>query len=921
MSQNATGNEISNEQIVNDFVNIFQMINPKLKDNPFLIKLYNNKSYNKNESYELLELCANKLYNLDIVNIDMSHKYKNYCMYEYLCQLVQCSIGNKLLSTNLYLLKFIDINKIVKLVNKCKFNNFKIIYKYLEDSNYLNKNNKKDIFINSTRNYDDRIFKFCVNNFKCIPNEELFFVNLLSRPIKFYFKRLKLVSKYLNDNTLLKKTLFRSTCYTDFNDSILNMFFKYYYTFELSEDDIGKLAYNMANKENLNILIYKKYLDYLKTTEEKNQFNLFSLIYGNIIISLKYLDFNSISSDNFYFLYRNLSKQFNFNSKELSYSFDIIIKKAIESNHFQLFLKNQKLLKGDNTAYYNIYGYPSDNKILYMLPYIKETRDTSNHHVNFLYIKLKRFIHRIRTNKNIKRDIQFKPVLFELMNYHSSKMKVQPLKENKIEFNKVPPTLMLPGEIEMINNFLIREKADGELVYKLPNNIEPPFNINCDVKAEYIEELDLYLVFDCNINMNVINKYNFLRNKHYMTSGKTLEIVNCMEELITAIKQERQLFETFLEKDYDNYRWYPKAAWNIITMNEQFINDIYNFVNEKSIYNKIILENDFYQNDGFIISLLDDLKEIKIKPRSLMTLDLEYNGENFIDRDNNTYDIKIDKSVKLQNGIYRCYPIDNHFIAKEIRYDKKKANPYDVINNIINLSKITYRIKSPIYYHDIDYKYSKSWQKIVKDNTSNLLNVNNFMYKNQNVLDLGCGKSKILKLGIDYTNYTGYDYDVYVLLKNMKSMRNKSINNVEFNYVDLTGDWNDTLDKFYDVKYKKYMNIYAINSLMHFNTNKFWEQIDKVSEKGTRFLFNIIQSKTNKDIYWVENNSYLKQNDDKIELYFENIHSKPLIEKYITIKDVEKYLKKYGFDIIYKYSSSNYNITDLYEWYVCEKIV
>ena len=49
-------------------------------------------------------------------------------------------------------------------------------------------------------------------------------------------------------------------------------------------------------------------------------------------------------------------------------------------------------------------------------------------------------------------------------------------------------------------------------------------------------------------------------------------------------------------------------------------------------------------------------------------------------------------------------------------------------------------------------------------------------------------------------------------------MRNNSINNINFNYIDLSGDWNSTKDKFYDVKYKIYMNIYAINSLMHFNT-------------------------------------------------------------------------------------------------------
>ena len=360
---------------------------------------------------------------------------------------------------------------------------------------------------------------------------------------------------------------------------------------------------------------------------------------------------------------------------------------------------------------------------------------------------------------------------------------------------------------------------------------------------------------------------------------------------------------------------------NIITMDQEFINNIYDFINEKSIYSSIILSNDYYDNDGFIISPIDETDEIKVKPKSLMTIDLEYNGNNFIDREKNIYNIIIDDNISVKKGIYRCYPIENNFIAREVRYDKKKPNPYDVVNNIINLSKIEYKIKNQLYYHNVNFKYNKIWQKIVKDNMNNLLNVNNFMYKNQNVLDLGCGKSKVLKLGIEYTDYTGYDYDVYVLLKNMKNMRNISSNNIHFNYINLSKDWNETKDKFYDVKYTKYMNIYAVNSLMHFNTDKFWEQIDRVSQKGTKFLFNILQSNKCKEIYWVNNNSYIKQKSNNIELYFENVHSKPLIEKYITIKDVEKYLKKYSFDIIYKYTSTNDNITDLYDWYVCEKII
>ena len=36
----------------------------------------------------------------------------------------------------------------------------------------------------------------------------------------------------------------------------------------------------------------------------------------------------------------------------------------------------------------------------------------------------------------------------------------------------------------------------------------------------------------------------------------------------------------------------------------------------------------------------------------------------------------IDNNIALKKGIYRCYPIEDNFIAKEIRYDKKKPNPY-----------------------------------------------------------------------------------------------------------------------------------------------------------------------------------------------------------------------------------------------------
>jgi hypothetical protein len=932
MSQQTQENQLTdydsytNDELLKDLSEISTSGNIKVNTKNKLVAFFsrfNDESYHKNNYYDLLELYSDKLATINFSNIILSLNTSRYIVlfFEFM---VQCNLSSRLLEKNLYLLPKLNQRIILKLLKKSKYVNFMIIYKYLEKENKIDIYFKESLLNVIGSNYDDRVFKFCINTFDMVPDNSQFFMNLNTRPKKYFMRRLKFISKYLNNNR--KKDLFSAITlcsYTQDTEDKLKMFFKYYYNFTMTEEMIKRfvccLSASLFNDtENIEVP-YDDYLNLLKTSEEKNLFNILCIDKTCRIVSTKYLDFNKISYDMFLNFYQKLRSDFIIINNNLSYLLDIIIRKAINSIHFKNCIK--EINNTSKNIKYYIYGSSWENKQLYMLPYIKETQDTSDYRINYLYIKLKMFIHKIRMNKNTERNIMFKPVLFELLNFHSVKENNNIFKKSiTSEFSKVPPQLMFPGEIELLHNFIIKEKADGELVYKLPDDIEPQFNLKCNIKAEYIESHDLYLVFDCDTKMSNADKYNLLRSNHYMTSGESMKQVNSMSQLVEYIETERDIFNSFMEKDYDNYRWYPKAAWEVITMDEKFINDMYEFINETSEYNSMILMNEYYENDGFIISPTDSDKEIKVKPRSLMTIDLEYNGKNFIDRDNNNYNIKVD-NVKLQKGVYRCYPVGDDFVAKEFRYDKKKPNPYDVVNNIINLSKINYCIKKPLYYHNVEFKNNKKWNRIVKDNMSNLVNVNNFMYRNETVLDLGCGKSKVLKLNIDYKTYTGYDFDVYVLLKNMKNkVSNKDI---RFNYVDLSNDWNNTKDKFYDVKYKKYMNIYAINSLMHFNTELFWEQIDKVSVKGTRFLFNILQS--NKEINWADDNSYIRVNNDNVELFvelfFENVHSKPLIEKYVTINDIEKYLKQYKFKIIYKYSSTNSNITDYYEWYICEKVV
>ena len=107
-------------------------------------------------------------------------------------------------------------------------------------------------------------------------------------------------------------------------------------------------------------------------------------------------------------------------------------------------------------------------------------------------------------------------------------------------------------------------------------------------------------------------------------------------------------------------------------------------------FNQTLKTSELYQCDGLILSPIDGGREIKIKPKSLLTIDLLFNGQIWIDKDNYNWSKNIMTTSKnTKTGrIYRCYPkvtdSEIKFKVGEIRYDKKKPNPTFVINNIIN---------------------------------------------------------------------------------------------------------------------------------------------------------------------------------------------------------------------------------------------
>ena len=79
------------------------------------------------------------------------------------------------------------------------------------------------------------------------------------------------------------------------------------------------------------------------------------------------------------------------------------------------------------------------------------------------------------------------------------------LRNNKKQlFNTIPPYHLYPGQLNSLtNSCLLKEKADGVLVYNIPDDIYPVFSLKNKIKAEFIEALDLYLVFDIDEEINI----------------------------------------------------------------------------------------------------------------------------------------------------------------------------------------------------------------------------------------------------------------------------------------------------------------------------------------------------------------------------------------------------------------------------------
>lgn len=938
------------------------------------LSFFNEVDYKKVFKYNISEFIDQKLFDINMI-IDRSknmflNEFKNekyYCIYDYLCNVV---LDYELEPTFELFFKISQINKGQNLIRKIyHLNNLTLfekrsIYiesirkgtlpiflfwgKYMEKDFLKSKKNK--ILIMSIENNDERIYKYILKNYDIDCNKiisdkklasDLIFSIIKLIDLKILLRKFKYLNKYFDFrkvfNIILK--------YVD-NLKMFTKLSKYYYVkcvsnisewyffasavyHELTIYNIKPIFYDFLKGEDKNLFFYCLVLINIFENGANNSFDeildfCFENIYDN-----KYSFFSKIDYDNNYFIEKIflINNMFEINNKYFTY----IIKNVLikDENLICKYIINKKICKNCNNCPNNI----SLKNLLFLLPYCSYINGSNKYclFLNKLSFHLRLFLRYKFKKKLASRKFHYYPIINEIRNL-KPKENIKVLNKNSVifrtknqKYNNRYPINIYYNQINKLNKMLIREKADGVLSKSLPINIYPNNNFkNIELKSEYIEELDLYLVFDIKINnFDIIDRYNYLRKIHPYTKDTSLNCVSNYNELKKEIKKERELFNCFLNEDYDDYRWYPKSSYLVNHLSKNFGSEIINNIILEGDYNFICKEGQ-YKQDGIILVPFDGNTELKVKPKSEMSIDLLHINNKFYDNERNDWTHIIDNNMRLKNNqIVRCYPKNDKYFVSDIRFDKKYANPYKIVSTLMCMYKNNWIIdNNRIYYKNKKFRLNKFWKNIIHNNDRILrMMINKVKPMNDNNwLDLGCGNGKIFNIirkNYKYKNYLGIDKDVNVLLNCLERFSYCINHNTNFLLTDLNKDWNNYENMWCKVNFKVTMKyILCIFSLSHFYSNKFWENLNKITKEGSIMIFNIVNNKCKERIN--VDSSYIYIDDEMVKFKFSHIHDEEISEKYISKDLLVKDLELYRWKINYKYCSKNH-FENIYDWYIIER--
>ncbi len=760
-------------------------------------------------------------------------------------------------------------------------------------------------------NSDDRIYKYLIKNYDIKNLFENIHIDTLiggccKHPTKYILRRLRDLSNIMNlkphFSLIITKVLYNAR---DNENVLIENIIKYYYheTAKMSYHDISQIINILFDEENYKPDKTPNIIDYIyektNTNLEKN-FMVFHYIH-QITRSIGKYTFKPMNND------------------EILHFTEMIRSKCIidlyyerAKDIFQLecikyimeFYTQEERTKLFKVNYNNI------DDMMYFLPFFYGGEGDKAIQFNKLRFYFSVFIRRQKKHKAIIRKIKMYPILNQIKNI----VPILRRKKNVYHYNKIPPYHLFPGMLQHYartkQDFLLREKADGVMVNSLPTNVHPPVNFDMEIKAEYIEDLDLYLVHDIDMEGNAMDRLMYIFKQHPIS--QKINAINNITEMIDSINMEREKLNKFLDEPYISYRWYPKTAWYIDNMTP-FVETLYNVINCDSDIVKWLCEDGIIKNDGFILSPMDGSREIKIKPKTHYTIDLEYIDGKFCDREGYIWDVKDNYEEKDDNTIWRCYPSSSGYIVRELRYDKSKANTNEICDTIRNLYYAEYKMDNMTIYNDNTSIILPEWENIIQSNISNIKKIFSNIKFNGNVMDCGCGNGKNFKYMEGNScetqfKYLGLDIDI-----NMLGSAIVNNSKASFTYYDFNIPYSDN-KLWINFNKIKFDYVLCINSLMHFNTDTFWELLNTVIKPGTIMIFNLLDMGSIK--YNICDRYYIERKGENIEYMFP-IHNNIKTEKYID--NIEETLSRYDWKIISTEKYINNNLTDNYRWYIVVK--
>ena len=444
----------------------------------------------------------------------------------------------------------------------------------------------------------------------------------------------------------------------------------------------------------------------------------------------------------------------------------------------------------------------------------------------------------------------------------------------------------------------IKNKADGNTIYNIPECFPKNTIAKYNIIGEYIESLDLYLVFDIDINKSFEERYKFMRSLHPFVKDYNIKHIKNIEDIKKFNEIEDLCMKEFLNKPYEGYRWYPKICYSIdkATILKNII----------TIMKKDTFNTSIYPTDGYII--VNKNKKYKIKPKDKLTIDIIYKNNNWYDRNNNIVSNIITEIKSDNNIIWRCYPkmINNKlfFVNKEIRFDKNKPNPINIINEVIT----TYLWKDT-YYYQFKNKVDDYNLKCIINNNTHFKNIITNMKISGKILDIGCGKAKLLRY-IKPKLYIGIDNDMKILKNNMIKYNKKY--NIIFKNIDMDNNI-DIISKYIP---KIYFDYIILNfSINHFYNKDIWKLLKIFSSKKTKIIFNITNNNiVNKKI--ILNKGFISSDGKTTRYLFPWCHKNIVNEKYITKKQLYEDIKQQNFKINEIVLNKTTPLEKIYNWYI-----